>query len=112
YYPELAAVSFNDGVECIQFWHANGALKQFGWEDNSISERSDADKTRFKAVYEHFLKVVVVSDEMGEIFKRSFLLNVSHLLKIGVPRTDGYFEESLQQQKRIEWRNKFHAENK
>ncbi|EAC5126455.1 CDP-glycerol glycerophosphotransferase family protein [Listeria monocytogenes] len=112
YYPELAAVSFKDGVECIQLWHANGALKQFGWEDNSISERSDADKKRFKAVYEHFLKVVVGSDEMGEIFKRSFLLNESHLLKIGVPRTDVYFEESLQQQKRIEWRNKFHAENK
>ncbi len=69
-------------------------------------------KKRFKAVYEHFLKVVVGSDEMGEIFKRSFLLNESHLLKIGVPRTDVYFEESLQQQKRIEWRNKFHAENK
>ncbi|MBF2464063.1 CDP-glycerol glycerophosphotransferase family protein [Listeria welshimeri] len=112
YYPELAAVSFKSDIECIQLWHANGALKQFGWEDNSILERSDADKKRFKAVYNHFLKVVIGSDEMGEIFKRSFLLDDSRLLKIGVPRTDVYFDENLQQQKRAEWRDKFYAKNK
>ncbi|MBC6298291.1 CDP-glycerol glycerophosphotransferase family protein [Listeria sp. FSL L7-1517] len=112
YYPELAAVSFRTGVECIQLWHANGALKQFGWEDNSIANRSETDKKRFKAVYKRFLKVVIGSDEMGEIFKRSFLLSDSQLLKIGVPRTDIYFNEALQQQKRTEWRNNFQANDK
>lgn len=112
YYPELAAVSFKPSVECIQLWHANGALKQFGWEDNSILERSATDKKRFKAVYKRFLKVVVGSDEMGEIFKRSFLLSDSQLLKLGVPRTDIYFDKALQQQKRTEWRNRFQANDK
>lgn len=101
YFPELAAVKWRDSMECVQIWHANGALKKFGWEDKAAQKRSDSDKKRFQAVYKTFSKVVIGSDEMGELFKRSFLVDDSRLLKMGVPRTDYYFDEAtLAQNKR------------
>ncbi|MBC6314078.1 CDP-glycerol glycerophosphotransferase family protein [Listeria grandensis] len=93
YFAELAGVKWRENMECVQIWHADGALKKFGWEDKTAQERSESDKNRFQAVYKTFSKVLAGSDEMGEIFKRSFLLKDEQLLKLGVPRTDYYFDE-------------------
>ncbi|TDR54805.1 CDP-glycerol glycerophosphotransferase family protein [Paenilisteria rocourtiae] len=100
YFPELAGVTWRDSMECVQIWHANGALKKFGWEDKAAQKRSDSDKKRFQAVYKTFSKIVVGSDEMGELFKRSFLVDDSRLMKLGVPRTDYYFDGVALEQNR------------
>ncbi|AQY51634.1 teichoic acid biosynthesis protein B [Listeria weihenstephanensis] len=94
YFAELAGVKWRENMTCVQIWHANGALKKFGWEDKAAQKRSESDKKRFQAVYQTFSKVLVGSDEMGDIFKRSFLLDDARLLKLGVPRTDYYFDEA------------------
>ncbi|EUJ48436.1 hypothetical protein PROCOU_05818 [Listeria rocourtiae FSL F6-920] len=49
YFPELAGVTWRDSMECVQIWHANGALKKFGWEDKAAQKRSDSDKKTFSS---------------------------------------------------------------
>ncbi|EUJ48437.1 putative teichoic acid biosynthesis protein B [Listeria rocourtiae FSL F6-920] len=51
-------------------------------------------------MYKTFSKIVVGSDEMGELFKRSFLVDDSRLMKLGVPRTDYYFDGVALEQNR------------
>ncbi|HBM3607167.1 TPA: CDP-glycerol glycerophosphotransferase family protein [Listeria innocua] len=102
YFVELAGLKLRNGVNCIQIWHANGALKKFGWEDKAAQKRSAKDKKRFREVYKRFTKVLVGSDEMATIFQKSFLLDESNMLKLGVPRTDYFFKEA-QLQENYQW---------
>ncbi|EQC0527435.1 CDP-glycerol glycerophosphotransferase family protein [Listeria innocua] len=102
YFVELAGLKLRNGVNCIQVWHANGALKKFGWEDKAAQKRSAEDKKRFQEVYRRFTKVLVGSDEMATIFQKSFLLDESNMLKLGVPRTDYFFKEA-QLQENYQW---------
>ncbi|MBC1365548.1 CDP-glycerol glycerophosphotransferase family protein [Listeria innocua] len=102
YFVELAGLKLRNGVNCIQVWHANGALKKFGWEDKAAQKRSAKDKKRFREVYKRFTKVLVGSDEMASIFQKSFLLEESNMLKLGVPRTDYFFKEA-QLQENYQW---------
>lgn len=111
YLPELASLKFRDAVVCIQLWHANGALKRFGWEDNLAKMRSDNDKKRFKRVYKQFQYATVSSDQMAAIFQRSFLMKEEQMLKIGMPRTDKYFDKVRQMRERSYWREKWELEN-
>ncbi|MED0770924.1 CDP-glycerol glycerophosphotransferase family protein [Bacillus siamensis] len=79
---------------CIQIWHANGSLKKFGLEDVTNRSRPASDISRFKKVYRSFDFVTVGSDEMADVFKKSFGIRDAQLLKTGVPLTDVYYEEN------------------
>ncbi|MBS4195718.1 CDP-glycerol glycerophosphotransferase family protein [Lederbergia citri] len=100
YYGFLAAVNFKKKVECIQLWHASGALKKFGLEEESIKYRGPKAKRRFLQVYSKFHKVVVGSDVMASIFIKSFNLKKEQILTTGFPRTDFFFNEELIQHAR------------
>ncbi len=113
YFGFLAAIHFKAGVECIQLWHATGALKKFGLEDESVQSRSLRAKQRFLQVYSRFHKVVVGSDVMAAIFKRSFNLKEENILRTGIPRTDFFFDGESKQRvlkallhKHPEWKGK------
>lgn len=93
YFGFLSAVRFKRGVQCIQVWHAAGAIKTFGLEDRSVELRSRKAKQRFIRVYHHFDKIVVGSECMANIFMRSFDLPHERVLPTGVPRTDLFFNE-------------------
>jgi teichoic acid glycerol-phosphate primase len=93
YFGFLAAVTFKKEVQCIQLWHASGAMKKFGLEDESVKTRSENAKQRFLQVYSKFNQVVVGSDIMAEIFMKSFHLKRENILPSGIPRTDFYFNE-------------------
>lgn len=112
YFVELAGLKERKNVTCIQIWHANGALKKFGWEDKAAQKRSARDKKRFQEVYRRFSKVLVGSDEMAAIFQKSFLLDDSQMLKLGIPRTDNFFNQQ-QLKENAEWTNtKLNLSNK
>lgn len=112
YFVELAGLKERKNVTCIQIWHANGALKKFGWEDKAAQKRSARDKKRFQEVYRRFSKVLVGSDEMAAIFQKSFLLEDSQMLKLGIPRTDNFFNQQ-QLKENAEWTNtKLNLSNK
>jgi CDP-glycerol glycerophosphotransferase (TagB/SpsB family) len=93
YFGFLSVIRFRKGVPCIQIWHAPGALKTFGLEDNSIAGRSKRARRRFRKVYEKFDKVVAGSEIMADIFKRSFGLTDDRILRTGFPRTDFFFQK-------------------
>lgn len=94
YFAFLAAIQFRKNVECIQIWHAAGALKTFGLQDHSIVYRSKAAKQRFKRVYAQFNRIVVGSEKMAEIFSESFAIPAENMLRTGVPRTDFFFDKA------------------
>lgn len=98
YFGFLAAATFKDKVQCIQLWHASGAMKKFGLEDESIKTRTDEAKQRFLQVYSKFDQVVVGSDIMAEIFIKSFHLKKENILQTGIPRTDFYFNPHAKQE--------------
>ncbi|MBD8070552.1 CDP-glycerol glycerophosphotransferase family protein [Bacillus sp. PS06] len=98
YYGFLSAIHFKKDAQCIQLWHAAGALKKFGLEDHSVKNRSKKAQNRFVNVYKKFDKVVVGSEEMANIFINSFGLPRTSILRTGIPRTDIFFDYELQQE--------------
>lgn len=97
YYGFLAAIEFKSSTECIQIWHAAGAIKRFGIRDASVTNRSPRAQKRFLRVYEKFQKIVVGSEAMEKIFAEAFSLSGDIFIRTGIPRTDLFFDEEKQQ---------------
>lgn len=95
YFGCLSVCEFREDVECIQLWHAAGAVKSFGLLDRSVPNRSKSAQKRFLKVYRKFHKVAVGSDEMAKVFTEAFNLSPENILRTGVPRTDFFYDESL-----------------
>lgn len=94
YYPFLASIRKQRGQKFYQIWHANGAIKKFGWLDPSNNHRTIRDKKRFQKVYDSFDHVVVGSKKMGEIFKNNWHLSDNQIDLIGYPRTDQLLDQN------------------
>ncbi|MDA1476603.1 CDP-glycerol glycerophosphotransferase family protein [Bacillus changyiensis] len=93
YFLLTSTLNNRSQTTCIQVWHANGALKKFGLEDVTNQQRNPRDIKRFNQVYRSFDYVVVGSDKMADIFKRSFgIKDDQRFLRTGVPLTDQYFQ--------------------
>ncbi|SEP75102.1 CDP-glycerol glycerophosphotransferase, TagB/SpsB family [Virgibacillus subterraneus] len=92
YYGFLAVTEFKPNVQCIQLWHAAGAIKQFGLKDPSIQNRSPRAFERFQKVYHRFDYVVVGSERMASIFRKSFNISNDQILRTGIPRSDFFFD--------------------
>jgi CDP-glycerol glycerophosphotransferase (TagB/SpsB family) len=107
YYAFLSVIRLRKNVQCIQIWHAAGAMKTFGLEDRSVSKRTPHARNRFIKVYQHFDKVVVGSESMAEIFMRSFGLPHERMLPTGIPRTDLFFNNKKILEIRSIFRKKF-----
>src|SRR5699024_9287528 len=91
YLAILSKIKQQEGVLCIQLWHAAGAIKRFGLEDPAFQSRSKRAKKRIRAVYQRFTHVVVGSERMVPIFQRSFGNSNMTILRSGIPRTDFFF---------------------
>ncbi|WP_182199827.1 CDP-glycerol glycerophosphotransferase family protein [Paraliobacillus salinarum] len=107
YFGFLADIKFKPNVQCVQLWHAAGAIKKFGLLDSTVPSRSKIAQQRFNKVYEKFNYVVVGSEKMVTIFKESFGLNDSRILRTGIPRTDFFFDSSSQEEIKKEMIRKF-----
>ncbi len=97
YYGFLAVTDFRRGTTCIQVWHAAGAIKHFGLMDPSNEFRSLRALERFQKVYDRFDYTVVGSENMADIFKKSFGLTDDRILRTGVPRSDCLFDRTEKQ---------------
>jgi teichoic acid glycerol-phosphate primase len=91
YYGFLSAIQFRKEAECIQLWHANGAIKKFGLEDQSVSQRSPQAQARFNRVYKQFQKIAIGSDAMAYVFQQAFGAEKDQFIKTGIPRTDIFY---------------------
>ncbi|WP_117168451.1 CDP-glycerol glycerophosphotransferase family protein [Paraliobacillus sediminis] len=93
YFGFLSVTKFKASVTCIQVWHAAGAIKQFGLMDPSVKTRSSQANDRFIKVYNRFTYVIVGSEKMSAIFRKSFGLSNQQILRTGIPRTDFFFDK-------------------
>jgi len=96
YFGFLSAIKFRKGTECIQLWHAAGAIKNFGLLAPTFKERSKRAQKRFVKVYNNFHKIVVGSDALATIYMDAFDLRSNQMIKTGIPRTDLFFDEVRQ----------------
>lgn len=78
----------------FQIWHANGAIKTFGWEDHQTHLRGKEEQRRFQEVYDAIDYYVVGSDKMAEVFQASYRIPEKKILKTGLPRTDYFFDKA------------------
>ena len=103
YFPELSAIKKQVYNYFFQIWHANGAIKAFGWDDPTTYRRSEADQIRFQKVYDSFDQIVVGSEAMAEVFKQSWHVKSSQIDKIGYWRSDKFFQErkNIENKKKI-----------
>lgn len=94
YFPLLAADMLHKDCQVIQLWHANGAVKKFGWQDPATTQRSIADQQRFAKVYQRFDYYLVGSDEMAAVFQKSYHARNDQFLPFGFHRSDMFFSVS------------------
>jgi teichoic acid glycerol-phosphate primase len=107
YYGFLSVAKFKKGVECIQIWHAAGAIKNFGLLDPTVEQRPKRAQKRIKKVYQNFHKVVVGSGVFADIFKKAFNVKEEQLLRFGYPRTDFFYNQTAQEKKREQFYQKY-----
>lgn len=88
YYPFLAGVSRHRKMTIFQIWHANGAIKTFGFGDKRVAKRNGVARYRYQKVYDAFDYYFVGSDGMAEVFENSFRARPEQMLKLGYPRSD------------------------
>ncbi|WP_430790308.1 CDP-glycerol glycerophosphotransferase family protein [Virgibacillus flavescens] len=112
YFGFLAVTNFKSNVQCIQLWHAAGAVKQFGLKDPSINDRSSRANERFNSVYQRFTHVVVGSEKMAAIFRESFGLSNNAILRTGVPRTDFFYDTIKMREVELQLKLKFPVLNR
>lgn len=105
YFPFLGDIAFSSEQTVFLLWHATGAIKQFGLEDQSVVSRTDTDKKRFKRVYDSFDYVFVASERMGNVFRVSYGMAAEQMLLLGFPRTDYLVNESVKKKSSSRGRN-------
>ncbi len=100
YYAFLGGLVQPKSMTIVQVWHANGAIKKFGWEDPTTATRSSNDQKRFQAVYDHFDSYIVASKAMGRVFQRSYHAPFEKMQLLGYPRSDQYLNKDWQSEAR------------
>lgn len=99
YYAFLAGCAFDHSkTHVAQVWHANGAIKTFGWEEVTTTSRSKMDQRRFQQVYNQFDEYFVGSTKMASIFSKSYHVKEQRMRVLGYPRTDELFDKNWQMQ--------------
>nr|WP_275590110.1 CDP-glycerol glycerophosphotransferase family protein [Mammaliicoccus sp. F-M27] len=90
YYLLLGRISKSAEQNVFQTWHAAGALKKFGLEDNSINKKNKQLIKNYLAVYHFTDYYLVSSDIMKEVFIKSLDAKAEQMLPFGLPRLDHY----------------------
>lgn len=91
YYAFLGGLKHPRNCRIVQLWHANGAIKRFGFGDPKTALRSKTDQHRFQRVYNQFDDFVVASEAMGHVFEESYRVPASRIQLLGYPRSDRFF---------------------
>lgn len=91
----------------IQLWHACGAFKKFGIQGTTLSLGLE------RATHIQYNLVSVSAESIRQIYAEAFDIDNSHVVALGVPRTDIFFDEAEANRRRDsiyarhpEWKNK------
>lgn len=90
YFPFMGAIVKTKQMRVTQLWHANGAIKEFGFSDPSTSQRSLSAQSRFQKVYDATDDIVVGSQKMASIFRINYRLDGHQMRTLCYPRSDKF----------------------
>lgn len=90
YFPVLGAIIKTKQMRITQLWHANGAIKAFGFSDPSTERRGKAAQLRFQRVYDSFDDIIVGSQKMADAFQINYRLDGHQTRLLGYPRSDKF----------------------
>lgn len=90
YLPELAVVNV---PEVLLLWHADGAIKKFGWGDVETRKRPYLDRRRFAKVYGKYTAILSGSDMMSRAFEACLKVSPEIIKPLGFLRSDLYIRE-------------------
>ncbi|KAF1305057.1 CDP-glycerol glycerophosphotransferase family protein [Candidatus Enterococcus willemsii] len=106
YYAFLGGINFFDDTKIVQLWHAAGAIKSFGLEAKYAQQASDLDRKRYKETYNKYTHYMVSSNEMKNVFERSYETLIE-FLPFGYIPSDKYFDQDWIEKVKKEFVQKF-----
>lgn len=94
FYPQIHFLNLRNETKLIQLWHACGAFKTFGFSRvNKIGGPKESSQNHRSYDY-----VFVSSEKLIDIYSEGFAIPKSHIVPLGVPRTDQFFDETYKEQ--------------
>lgn len=107
YIRYLRLFPLKENQRVIQLWHACGAFKKFGLQGTTLSLGLE------RATHIQYNFVSVSAEGVRDIYANAFDIDKSHVVAMGVPRTDIFFNKSEIGRrveeiftKHMEWRGK------
>lgn len=94
YFPFLGGLVKTKKMQIVQLWHANGAIKAFGFSDPTTEKRGTSAQLRFQRVYNSFDDIIVGSEKMADAFQINYRLDGHQIKRLGYPRTDKFSDEN------------------
>lgn len=94
YYPFMGGIIKTKRMRVSQLWHANGAIKEFGFSDPSTERRRPSAQVRFQRVYDVMDDIFVGSQKMADIFQINYRLDGHQMRKLGYPRSDKFSDKN------------------
>jgi CDP-glycerol glycerophosphotransferase (TagB/SpsB family) len=86
-YLPVHVASHRRHTTVVQVWHATGALKRFGMD--TVVPPAEPERT---FLHRHYDYVVASGDASREPWSRALRTPVDHVLALGTPRTDTFFD--------------------
>lgn len=87
YIRYLRLFPLKDNQRVIQLWHACGAFKKFGIQGSTLSLGLE------RATHIQYNFVSVSAEGIRQIYANAFDIDKSHVVAMGVPRTDIFFDK-------------------
>ena len=97
YFP-VYVVSLRKGTEVVQTWHACGAFKKFGYSILDKEYGANNDYVKYIPIHKNYSHVLVSAKEVVPYYAEAFNMDASRIRPLGVPRTDLFFNDRLQQE--------------
>jgi CDP-glycerol glycerophosphotransferase (TagB/SpsB family) len=88
-YLPVHVATHRPGTEVVQVWHAEGALKRFGMD--AVHPPDEPERT---FLHRHYDWVVTSGEASREAWSRALRTPLEHVLALGSPRTDLFFDEA------------------
>ena len=96
-----AHMKVRKGQELIQLWHGPGAFKKFG------HSRESTDLKRIHKGYKKYAKAIVSAEAIRPCYAEAFSISIDKVKATGFPRTDEFFDTSLQKEKKEQLYQKY-----
>ncbi len=94
-FSQKIRITYKEGIEVIQAWHAAGAFKKFG---NTTLGKSGGVSYEYKrriGLHENYTKVLVSSTEVKKHYAQAFEMDESKIFNLGIPRVDLFYDNEL-----------------